>query len=118
MEPLLAEESSACFYPLSHPIAPATIGKPNDQDWSGQIIQLTLKEFSSIEPSQEFSSLEDSQLEILEQPVTRPLCLAQIQQQTHQHAPVVRSVEISGPSWRSARISTKPQTSYKKQLGH
>jgi len=59
MEPLLAEESYATVYPLSHPIATGTIEKADDQDRSGQIIQATLKQFSSKEPSKEFSLTED-----------------------------------------------------------
>jgi len=38
MKPLLAEESYATGYPLSHPIATTTIEKPNNQDWSGKTI--------------------------------------------------------------------------------
>jgi len=118
MEPLLAEESYATVYPLSRPIATTTIEKPNEQNRSGQIIQPTSKEFSSIEPSKEFCSSEDSLPEIPEQPGTPPSPPPLVQQQQQQHAPVVPSVEMPGPSRRSARISTKVQTSYKKQLRH
>jgi len=54
MEPLLAEESYATVYPISRPIATTTIKKPNDQDWSGQTILPTSKEFSSTVPSTQF----------------------------------------------------------------
>jgi len=118
MEPLLAEESYATLYTLSPPIATTTVEKPNDQDRSGQIIQPISKEFSFIEPSKEFSSSEDFLPEIPEQPATLPSPPAQVQQQQEQHAPVLPAVEMPRPSRRSTRISTKPQTSYKKQLGH
>jgi len=80
LQPLLAQESYATVYLLSCPIVTTTVEKPTDQDWGGEIIPLTLKEFSSMHPSKERISIVISLPKIPEQPVTPPSSLAHNQQ--------------------------------------
>ena len=59
MEPLLVLESYAMVNALSCPIVTTIMEKTINNDWSGQIIPPTSREFSSVQSSKHFMFIEN-----------------------------------------------------------
>ena len=96
MEPLLAEETYATVYPLSHPLPTIKVEKEKAHDQNRQINPPTSKHVTL--PQNKCS-------ETPEHPATPLLAWPEEQRQDMPPAPVDPSVEIPGPSQRSRRIS-------------
>ena len=122
MEPLITEETYVKVSPPSFSLAPTSTDKPIKQE----------PEETTIPPTTFPPTTTESSSVVLEQhlpaanpetpnPVSctpLPSLPEEPDQQQQQHAPAVQPGEVTGPGWKSERISTRQPLSYKRQLGH